>query len=351
MEKIYIRSASAISPQNTFGNVPFLNEVVVYETARLKVIEPDYKAFIDYKLIRRMSKVIKMGVSAAKDCLNRADVAMPDAIITGTAYGCVEDTGVFLTRVIEQDEEMLPPTAFIQSTHNTVAAQIALLLQCHAYNNTFVHKSFSFEGALMDARMLFAEGEATTILIGGIDEVTDISYAIFNRFGIFKKGAVKNTDLFKGKSKATIAGEGAAFFLLSNIKSDKDVACLKAFETLYKPVNIEQNITDFLNDNETAINSIDLVISGKNGNYDTDAILMALEQSIFKNIAIVNYKHLCGEYPVASSFALWLAAKVIENGALPPVLGKVDRAVKKILICNQYQNKYWSLILVENAKG
>ncbi len=47
---------------------------------------------------------------------------MPGAIITGTALGCLEDTVTFLTRMIELNEELLPPTAFIQSTHNTVAA-------------------------------------------------------------------------------------------------------------------------------------------------------------------------------------------------------------------------------------
>ena len=349
MEKIYIRSASAISPQHTFGDVPFLEQAVIYETSRLKVIEPDYKEFIDPKLIRRMSKVIKMGVSAAKDCLNRAGVEMPDAIITGTAYGCVEDTGVFLTRIIEQEEEMLPPTAFIQSTHNTVAAQIALMLKCHAYNNTFVHKSFSFESALLDASMLFAEGEANTILVGGVDEVTDISFAVFNRFGIYKKGPFKNTSLFEGKSKATISGEGTAFFMLSNQPSAVDIACLSALGTFYKPIDAEEEIAGFLNDNGIDLGNIDLVISGKNGHDETDAVLEKLEEGIFKNNSVVNYKHLCGEYPVASSFALWLATNIIKKGIVPKTIGHFDGEVKKILICNQYQNKYWSLMLVEQC--
>ena len=90
--KLYIRSASAISPQQTFGDVPFLAETVIYHTPRLTAIEPDYKPFIDPKLSRRMSHVIKMGVAAAKECLQQAGLVMPDAIITGTAYGCMEDT-------------------------------------------------------------------------------------------------------------------------------------------------------------------------------------------------------------------------------------------------------------------
>src|SRR5438105_1957800 len=128
---MYIRSAGNISPQKTFGNIPFLDEVVAYEGNRLNCITPDYKEIIDPKLIRRMSRVIKMGVASAMACLQDAGVTNPDAIITGTAYGCLEDTGIFLSKMVERGEELLTPTSFIQSTHNTIAAQVALLLHCN----------------------------------------------------------------------------------------------------------------------------------------------------------------------------------------------------------------------------
>src|ERR1700753_1685009 len=131
--KMYIRSAACISAQKTFGDADLLTEPVAYNDMRLRAIEPDYSAYIDPKQIRRMSHVIKMGVAAARECLQQGDTALPDAIITGTAYGCLEDTVSFLTRMIEMNEELLPPTAFIQSTQNTVAAQIALMPQCQAY--------------------------------------------------------------------------------------------------------------------------------------------------------------------------------------------------------------------------
>ena len=97
-----------------------------------------------------MSRIIKMGVRRM-ECLKEAGVENPGAIITGTAYGCLADTESFLTKMVENKEELLTPTAFIQSTHNTVGAQIALMLKCHNYNNTFVHRGFSFENALLDA--------------------------------------------------------------------------------------------------------------------------------------------------------------------------------------------------------
>ena len=114
-----------------------------------------------------------MGVAAAFGCLNEAGCEMPEAIITGTAYGCLEDTGVFLSKMVEQHEELLSPTAFIQSTHNTVGAQIALMLRCRNYNNTFVHRGLSFESALLDAMLLMQEQTVSNALVGGVDAIRE----------------------------------------------------------------------------------------------------------------------------------------------------------------------------------
>src|SRR6185369_6984851 len=157
----------------------------------------DYKAFIDVRQIRRMSRIIKMGVAAAMECLGEAGIEVPDAIVTGTAYGCLEDTGIFLSKMVEQREELLAPTAFIQSTHNTVGAQIALMLHCNGYNNVFVHRGFSFESALLDAMLLLNEQEADNILVGGIDETTTTSHTIMSRFGLYKREPLSNLKLFQ----------------------------------------------------------------------------------------------------------------------------------------------------------
>src|SRR6516165_2125731 len=75
--KVFIRSAASISPQKTFGQASFLTEAVEYIGNRLTCIEPDYSGIIDTKLIRRMSRIIKMGVAAAAASLQEAKVAMP----------------------------------------------------------------------------------------------------------------------------------------------------------------------------------------------------------------------------------------------------------------------------------
>jgi 3-oxoacyl-[acyl-carrier-protein] synthase II len=350
--KIYIRSTGNISPQKTFGQTSFLTEPVWYDGNRLSCILPDYKGMIDPKLIRRMSRIIKMGVAAGIDCLQSAGSPVPDAIITGTAYGCLEDTDNFLKRLVENNEELLTPTSFIQSTHNTVGAQIALMLSCHNYNNTFVHRGFSFENALLDAQMLMAEREAKNVLVGSVDEITNSSYEILSRFGLYKKEMISTSQLIDSSTKGTVAGEGASFFLMSSQKQDRDSVCLDGFATMYKPSDpsaVQNFVESFLKSHSINISEIDVLMNGRNGDVKDDAVYAKIEKNIFGNTLSVSYKHLCGEYPTAVSFALWAAANIIKTNSIPVCLssdsGKV-RKIKKVLIYNHYQNIHHSLYLV-----
>jgi 3-oxoacyl-[acyl-carrier-protein] synthase II len=346
---MYIRATGNISPQKTFGHQP-LADAVAYTGNRLTAIEPDYKEFIDPKQIRRMSRIIRMGVAAAMECLQEAGIKVPDAIVTGTAYGCLEDTNSFLSKMVEFNEELLTPTAFIQSTHNTIGAQIGLMLQCNNYNNAFVHRGFSFESALLDGMLLLKDNEAANVLVGAIDEITNTSHTILNRLGLYKQGPVSNLDIYKTKTKGTIAGEGASFFLLANETSANDYAKLDGLHTFYKPsgiAEIEKQVSSFLERHATRIEDIDLVITGKNGDAKTDEIYEQLAQTVFKLKDTNNYKFLCGEYPTASAFAMWLGAVIVKEGEVPPALNyNTDKKIKKVLIYNHYQGIQHSLYLL-----
>jgi 3-oxoacyl-[acyl-carrier-protein] synthase II len=348
--KLYIRAATNISPQKTFDTDGFLSDPVEYTGNRLSCIEPDYKGYIDPKMIRRMSRIIKMGVVSGMACLKAADVLQPDAIVTGTAYGCLEDTGVFLTNMVEQNEESIAPTAFVHSTHNTIGAQIALLLQCKQYNNTFVSGGSSFENALLDAALLVMENAAQNVLVGGIDEITNVSHKILSRLGLYKREPISNLQLFNSNTKGTIPGEGSAFFLIASEPSANDVAQLDAIATFYKPNNIadtEEHIQTLLTAHDIDLAGIDLLIIGNNGDTKNDAVYSQLQQSVFKNIPSVNYKHLCGEYPTSSAFALWLASSILKTESIPAILNYQPKGkINRILIYNHYQNIHHSLIAV-----
>jgi 3-oxoacyl-(acyl-carrier-protein) synthase len=349
---IYIQGTGCVSPQETATGGVFPAGVLPWEGARLKAWEPDYKQWIDVKLIRRMSRVIKMGVAAAQLSLQEAGVQKPDAIITGTAYGCLDDTGVFLSKMINQQEEMLTPTAFIQSTHNTVAGQIALMLGCHAYNNTFVHKGFSFESALLDSVMILREGKSSSILTGAMDELTNHSFNILSRFDIYKKEAVTPANLLTSHTHGTVAGEGAACFVLGTEKGPNTRAKLTGLTTLYKPAGkaeISADITAFLAAHNCSEDEVSLFITGRNGDASGDEWYEYMEEHVLRDKPVACFKHLCGEYPTAAAFGMWMGCKVLAEQQVPAAAifkGAAPGPIRKVLIYNHYKQTHHSLILL-----
>jgi 3-oxoacyl-[acyl-carrier-protein] synthase II len=353
---IYIRGAAAISPQKTFNTDSFLTEPVEHTTDYLNCCEPDYKAYLDPKISRRMGRIIKMGVATSAECLKDADITLPDAILVGTGLGCMEDTEKFLTALISNGERLLTPTAFIQSTHNTVGAQIALGLGCHEYNFTYVHRGFSLESALTDAILLLQEKEANNVLVGGIDEMTGFNHTIISQRDTYvKKGPRNNLTLLNSESDGTLIGEGSSFFILSNEKHPSNYAELLAVKMLYKPANqaeIEKEIIAVLKQNNLSINDIDLVIAGNNGDKESDKIYSQLQKKLFSNIGYAAYKHLCGEFHTASGFALWLAANVVKKQELPAITvinQPKSKSFKHVLIYNYYRNSNHSIMLIKQS--
>jgi 3-oxoacyl-[acyl-carrier-protein] synthase II len=224
---VYIKGMGNISPQKTWGDEELLANPSDYSGSKLSAIEPDYAQFVDVKQLRRMSRVIKMGVAAGTMALRQAGISTPEGIITGTSFGCLEDTGVFLTKLVENNESALNPTPFIQSTHNTIGSQIALLLQCQGYNQTYTQRAFSFEHALIDAILELKENASQSFLVGGVDEITSYSHTLQKRFGIFRDGS-SSLNLFREGSEGTVNGEGAVYLTLSGEKGERDTVSLES---------------------------------------------------------------------------------------------------------------------------
>lgn len=350
--KAYINGIGSVSPQEFSQQQTLLGEASTYEAPFLQIAPPDYKKFIDPKQLRRMSKVIRMGMVSALVAMKDAGIDHADSIITATGMGCQADTEKFLNAMLENDEGLLNPTAFIHSTHNTIGAQIALLLGNHNYNFTYVHRSFSFESTLLDALMQLNEKTAKNILVGGIDEITEESWKIKTQIGFYKKEAISNMHLLKDPQQGALAGEGSAFFMLSSEPSAHTYASIDAVSTFFRPEDqheTEHKIADFIRGNGIQAEDIDLVLLGYNGDPAFDPCYDAIEANIFTDHATACFKPLCGEYDTASSFALWMAATIIKTGSVPALImhkGTAPVSPKKILIYNQFRNINHSLILL-----
>jgi 3-oxoacyl-[acyl-carrier-protein] synthase II len=305
---MYINSFCSISSAGIINQHSSTKDLQPLQAAKPAIVEPDYKDLIAPMQLRRMSKPIRTGVAAAKLCMQSFHDFMPQSIHVGTAYGMLEDSETFLKKMLEQEEQMLNPTAFIQSTHNTVSGQIALSIGCTAHNMTFVHNAHSFENALLDAS-LFLNDTNDDVLAGAVEECTDTSYEILKRFDVY--------------DSTNIAGEGATFFALSKNRKEASIAKLAAFE-MFKAKDVtvlEKSVRNFTEKHGSSAG--DLFIGG------TDS---CSEMSISDDAE--TYWQYSGKYPTMAAFGLTYACLKLK-----------ESNKERCWLLNGFGN-YYSLILL-----
>jgi hypothetical protein len=305
---LYIHQAVAISPQETFTN-------------KLEVKEPSYEG-IPRNLLRRMSKSVRMGIGASAPILQ--SISRPvSGIVIGTGNGGTADSYSFLQQMKEYGEEMLTPGSFAQSTSNAMASQLSMMDQNKSYNLTHVHRGLAFEMALLDVSLLSLEDNSAFYLLAGVDELSPSNYALDEMEGWYPPG--------------TTAGEGAAAFLASGQPQDA-MAAVRAVATLHSS-DVEvlmEHLRNFLATHLPAGEGITCLVSGENGDARLYDYYKACESLMNRDTAVLQFKRLCGEYPTASAFALWLACHKLSENA----------GTQNYLIYNTYKGRQHSFILL-----
>mgnify|MGYP001305598840 CR=1 FL=1 len=304
----YINAISSISHQPTFNNDGFSKHIEPLGE-NSEIIKPIYKEYINPKVLRRMGNLIRMSVASSSECITKVDADV-DAIIVGTGLGCLTDTVKFLTNFI-QIEGLIPPTSFIQSTHNTIAGQISLNFKNNGYNTTYTQNTLSFELAIEDAMMCLDEG-MDNVLVGGADE-----------FIPFLDEFKKQLDFNNLKLTSAVT-----FLVLSKHKTTQTIAKISDCQMIFNANDKTDDFGSFLLKNNLEIDEIDTV------NYSTPILNRKLNQSFKKGVDISS---LAGVYPTNSAFGLHLAVDEIQTGKS-----------KKIIIYNNLSQSKLGLTLIEN---
>jgi len=276
----YIHSIASISHQDSFRTDNVCENLTVVEEGS-DVISPDYKEFIPPASLRRLSPVLRMGLAASMECKNQSRSDF-DAIVVGTGLGCLKDTEKFLSTFLTSTSDFLSPTAFIQSTHNTIGGQISLGLGNHAYNMTHTQNNLSFEVSLLDAMMCINEGKKN-VLVGAADEKIDFLAEV-------------QPNLIPSDFPLS---SGASFFVLSPEKSDVKV---KAISTTFNSDNVLTDIAAFLEVHGIEMENIDLLLHSNDG----------IEAHVTPKDAF-NFLDYSGFHYSASAFALHIAHDYLVN--------------------------------------
>jgi hypothetical protein len=270
---IFIKTLKSITHQDSFQQENIWNNLCVLEKESV-VVSPDYKQYIAPASLRRLSPVLRMATAAAKEC--QAEITEEiDAICVGTALGCLVDTEKFLVTIHTSTSETLSPTAFIQSTHNTIAGQISLELKNHSYNMTHTQNNLSFEVALIDAIMCCKEGKSN-VLLGAADEAIDF-------LKLLKQTVIQSDIPFTS---------GTTFLIVGNDPTESEIG-IQDCAVEFKTENVQHSLNEFLKKQQISLNEIDqILVSGD-----------SLQQQFPGSIDYLKYS---GLYFSASAFAVHL---------------------------------------------
>lgn len=299
----FIQHIESITHQDSFQKENIWSELKPL-TADSELISPDYKNYIPVAALRRLSTILRMGITASKACQEKVSDEF-DAISVGTALGCLTDTEKFLVTINSVSGDILSPTAFIQSTHNTISGQISLDLKNHAYNMTHTQNALSFEVALKDGLLCMDEGKKS-VLVGAADEAIPFLERL-------RGNLIKTTHPFTS---------GATFLVLSDEKGN-GIAHIRACEVSFSSEDTETQIARFLSSNKSAFQDLDLILEG-------DSVF---ESRVKKHISFQDYS---GYYQSASAFALHMANDwLIEN-----------KEAHSVLIVNNLESNKLGLTLI-----
>lgn len=327
-QRIDILSVKQISIQQPLSE-EWMEAPLEYNEDFVRAIDPDFKQFISPAEARRMGKLLKRALATSLSAMNEGEIRNPDAIITGTGFGSIENTELFLDALVREGEQMLKPTQFMQSTHNTASSLIGINTKSHGYNSTYSQKGLSFDSALYDAWLQFRLGKIGNALVGAHDEMSPVFSGLVRKAGHVKSGE--------------ICSEAAVSVLLEADSSKPSMCTLEDVRIVNRPS--KEELAEIISRYD-----VDAVMTGRSGNPENDSWYSFISQDIPQ----LSYKPVFGVSFSASALGFYATACCLKAGRIPSVLngGRGDLACNKgILLVNAVEGRHYSFALLKPVCG
>ena len=309
MGKVYIQAAEQISIQTPLSE-EWMEQPIVYHEPFVKAVNPAFREYIAPNEARRMGNIMKRAIVTSLKVLKETGINHPDAIITGTSIGSLNYTEKFLDDLVENGEESLSPTYFMQTTHNTVSSTISIFTATHSYNTTYSHGGISFELALKDAWMQLNLGQISNALVGGHDEMVESYYELLRKTG------------YVGVEGMVPCGECAMSMML-NKQVSPDNLCELAGVSIFRMKsvqNIRKQLEALVENANIKVETIQMVMTGVNGNPENDRLYQPVLDELFPQAEHLQYKQLFGENYTVSALGLYAAAHLMKKQGTPVML-------------------------------
>ena len=262
------------------------------------------------KTVRRLKRLSRMGLSlATAACEDALDGEKPGAVFFGTGWGALSETHDFLSQLYETDERFSSPTDFIGSVHNATAGRIAVKFNVKGPNITTTGGDYSFEQALMAARLLTKEGDEP-FLVMGADEFHPVLSRLFD----------------PSVARAEIPSDGGGALLLRSGKpcSGPEIAPL-FYEHGKRNPHVVASLMECLGGASKITRNFGAVFAGlPAGSYKEGQkqLRLFIKEAGF-NGPVIDYRRILGQFASASAVAAALAVAFLKTKDIPfTLIGK-----------------------------
>lgn len=264
--------------------------------------------FLPARSLRRMDSYSKLALLGASLALQDAGLLGSDlgrvGVIIASGYGATTTTFSFVDSMIADGDICASPTHFANSVHNSAAANISVLLKATGPSLTVSQFDLSVPSALVTARQWLAEKRVDAVLLGGVDELSDlVGYLWRRRYGSRHPQRISPLDFDRD---SCIVGEGAAFLLLTPAAEGSGYCGIESVRCGGSMVS------------GSHLSDRPLFVIGADGDSTTGLRYRDLLPS---GSGVACYTPLYGSMPAAAGLDLACAALMLQRGAAFPVPG------------------------------
>lgn len=295
--------------------------------------------FIAMAKMRRMNTLSRFAMAAAKMVVDDTELAAADygraevGVAIGTVFGPVQTSVDYMDEYVAKGPSLAPPQLFAESVANAPGSHVAIEYGFEGFNLTFTQRESSAAVALMYASQQIVKGVTRAALVGGVDEVTEITFSVLDRLGALARASGELDEAmrpFDRQRNGMCAGEGAAALFLEATPRRDPYAWVRgvavgrdATATISdwgsNPAAIERVMREALDDAELQPADVDAVWASANGNRLGDRSEYLAIQQLFGNQIppVIAPKGYFGEYAAGGALQLVSAVLALRDGELP----------------------------------
>jgi 3-oxoacyl-[acyl-carrier-protein] synthase II len=175
--------------------------------------------FLNKKALRRVDHFSKIALLGSFLALQDAERLERDrhrmGLIVATGYGACRTTFSFLDSFYDSGDQFSSPIHFSNSVHNAAGANISMVLGITGPGLTVSQFEMSVPSALLTAGIWLEQGRVDSVLLGGVDEYSELLGYCWHRFFMSSEWGIRDMKPMAFNLQSAIPGEGAAFLLLS----------------------------------------------------------------------------------------------------------------------------------------